>query len=642
MFLKHNGIPARWHNWPWQTQSSFCITETGFGTGLNFLLTWQAWRNYRSQPSTTNTGWLHFTSIEKYPLSRAQLQQTLTLWPQLETFAAALLKDYPLAISGTHYLSWPEDRISLTLHWDDIKTALPQINGPVHAWYLDGFAPTRNPEMWTDDLFLQLRRLSQRDTAQYHNELPATVATFTAAGHIRRRLTGAGFDVKKQPGYGRKHSILAGQFTRHIGPEQPPYFHYKPWLVGSVAAVKEVIVIGAGLAGCSTARALAERGVRVQLLDQQGIAQQGSGNPQGGLYIKLAANDSAIHTSFYLAAYQYALTYLERYLGQATSDNPYWQQCGMLQLAFDSAEAKRQQQLIKKTPLPHAFMQAVSADQASQIACIRLNQGGLFFPQGGWVSPVDLCHKLIDHPNIHFEPLKVSQIQPTTNGWSAVTDNATFTASDLVLATAQDTTKLLPQEHLPIKFIRGQLSFLKAGLINKLNTVISGNSFIIPNKETSHCIGATFDSNDNNPAIEPKDHWFNLSNLSGISPSWQSLIDDYGLSAIQNGRVGFRCSAPDYLPMLGQIPAKPAFLHSFAHLAKDANRIAKTPAPTVKGLWLNLGHGAKGLVSTPLCAELLAAQLTQSSMPVNNSIIEALWPGRFLLRDLIRRKLTVS
>lgn len=638
VFLKSSNIPGRWQSWPWQQHNNFCIVETGFGTGLNFLLTWQAWREHNANSTSKHKGWLHFSSIEKHPLSQEQLQQALALWPQLSDLTAYLLKDYPLPVSGEHYLVWPEERISLTLYWDDIHNALPQISGPVHAWYLDGFAPARNPEMWSDELFNQLRRLSQKNAAQYRNQLPATVATFSAAGRVRRGLLGAGFEVEKQPGYGRKHSILAGVFSRTIGPEQPPYFHHKPWLVSPVTATKQVIVVGAGLAGCSTARALAERGVKVQLLDQHGIAQQGSGNPQGGLYIKLAANDSAIHTRFYLAAYQYALTYLEHHLGKASTDNPYWQQCGMLQLAFDQAEAKRQLQLIKKTPLPSALMHSVSAEEASQLAQIPLEQGGLFFPQGGWVSPVDLCHKLINHPNISFQQTQVTRLQATAHGWGVITADRHLEATDVVLATAYATKNLLPQAYLPIKLIRGQLSFLKAGLINNLNTVISGNSFIIPSKNSTHCIGATFDSNDDNATIEQRDHVFNLNNLSGITQHWQPLINEHGLSAIQSGRVGFRCSAPDYLPMLGQVPVTADFLQSFAHLAKDSKRIAKTPAPLIKGLWLNLGHGAKGLVSTPLCAELLAAQLTQSSNPIGDSMTEALWPGRFLLRDLIRRK----
>ncbi len=639
VFLKNNGIPERWHQWPWQQQNSFCIIETGFGTGLNFLLTWQAWREHQ-QTLANKVGWLHFTSIEKFPLSKEQAQQALALWPQLNDLATLLLKNYPLLISGEHYLVWPDERISLTLYWSDIKDALPQINGPVHAWYLDGFAPARNPEMWCAELFVQMRRLSQKNDAQYHNLLPPTVATFTSAGAVRRDLQGAGFSVCTLQGYGRKREMLAGSFTRSIGPERPPYYWNKPWLVASVQPAKEVFIIGAGLAGCTTARALAERGVKVLIVDQHGIAKQGSGNAQGGLYIKLAANDSAIHTRFHLTAYQFAISFLQHYLGEAKADNSRWQQCGMLQLAFDDAEAKRQQHLLLKTPLPEELAHLVSAAQASALANATLEKGGMFFPQGGWVSPAELCEQLLRHPNISYQQAEVSRLQQTSSGWQAATTEGLFTASDVVLATAYNTKQLLPQAHLPIQFIRGQLSYIKSEIINGLTTVISGNSFITPAKDGVHSIGATFSTNDANPAVEEQDHQFNLNNLSAIAAQWQPAIAKYGLAALQGGRVGFRCTTPDHLPIIGQIADNEAFLQQFAHMAKNSNSIAHAPAPIIKGLWLNLGHGAKGLISTPLCAELLACQITQSATPVSTTLAEALWAGRFLVRDLVRNRVT--
>lgn len=638
VFLKHNGIPERWHNWPWHKQNSFCIIETGFGTGLNFLLTWQTWREYQ-KTQTSKAGWLHFTSIEKFPLSKAQLQQALALWPPLNDLATLLLKNYPLLISGEHYLAWPEERISLTLYWSDIKDALPQISGPVHAWYLDGFAPARNPEMWGEELFLQMRLLSQRQNDQYHNASPATVATFTSAGDVRRGLLGAGFKVSRQQGYGNKREMLAGVFMRATGPERPAYYWHKPWLVSPVAPVKEVIVIGAGLAGCTTARALAERGIKVHVIDRDGIAKQGSGNLQGGLYIKLAANDSAIHTRFHLTAYQFALSFLQHYLGEATTENTRWQQCGMLQLAFNEAEDKRQQQLSKTTPLPEELAHLVSAEQASVLAGISLEKGGMFFPQGGWVSPAELCEQLLMHPNIRFKQSGVSSIQQTRTGWQIETKDGLLAATDIVLATAYDTKKLLPQAHLPIQRIRGQLSYIKPCIVDGLNTVISGNSFITPVKNGVHSIGATFTTDDANPRVEEQDHHFNLNNLGTITAQWQLAINKQGLNAIRGGRVGFRCTTQDHLPIVGQTPDNQAFLERFARMAKNSNDIAKAPAPLLKGLWLNLGHGAKGLVSTPLCAELLANQMTNSSAPVGTDITEALWPGRFLIRDLIRNRL---
>src|SRR5690606_3675385 len=226
VFLQHNGLPQRWQDWPWAQQPAFCIVETGFGTGLNFLLTWDSWLKRGH-----NDGWLHFTSVEKYPLTREQLQQALALWPGLQALSERLQQQWPLPLRGAHHLHWPEERISLTLWFDDVANALPQLSGPVHAWYLDGFAPARNPDMWNDDLFAAMRRLSQRQPQQYDGSVSATIATFTAAGLVRRGLLGAGFSVKRVPGYGRKREMLAGVFNRRCGPEQPPQYLNKPWLL---------------------------------------------------------------------------------------------------------------------------------------------------------------------------------------------------------------------------------------------------------------------------------------------------------------------------------------------------------------------------------------------------------------------------
>lgn len=638
VFLKHNGLPERWLDWPWQQHKGFCIIETGFGTGLNFLMTWQAWRHYQ-QTQTHGTGWLHFTSIEKYPLNKEQLQQALDLWPALHDLAAKLLERYPVLNEGEHCLAWPDERISLTLYWGDIKQALPEINGPVHAWYLDGFAPARNPDMWDETLFAQMRLLSQKQQAQYDNAQPATVATFTAAGLVRRGLQGAGFEVNKPQGYGHKRAMLAGVFKRTLGPERPPYFLHKPWLVSSATTAQEVIVIGAGLAGCTTARALAERGIKVRVIDATGIAKCGSGNPQGGLYIKLAANEKTKDRQFYLNAYQYAIGYLQHYLGSGDQHNPDWQQCGMLQLAFNAAETKRQQQLLATTTVSADIAYPVDAEQASRIAQVELESGGLFFPQGGWVNPSALCKKLLTHPQIDFQTRKVTQLEPLADGWCVHTNTGPMQATDLVLATAYATHTLLPNLDLATQRTRGQLSYIKPEVASQLRTVISGQSFVTPENAGLQCIGATFSKHNDNPEIQAEDHQFNLDKLKALSPQWRPALQQLGLKAIEGGRVGFRCATKDHLPCVGQVPDRDLFIQRFALMARDAKQIAPVAAPNMRGLWLNIGHGAKGLASTPLCAELLACQMTESTAPISNTITEALWPGRFLVRDLIRKRI---
>ncbi|MCD8523239.1 MAG: bifunctional tRNA (5-methylaminomethyl-2-thiouridine)(34)-methyltransferase MnmD/FAD-dependent 5-carboxymethylaminomethyl-2-thiouridine(34) oxidoreductase MnmC [Saccharospirillaceae bacterium] len=639
VFLQHNGLPQRWLGW----QGNFSIIETGFGTGLNFLITWEHWR----QTAKSDTAWLHFTSIEKFPLTLQQLQQALALWPQLSELSAQLFAQYPLPVAGFHRLVWPEERLSLTLIFADVREALPQLSGPVHAWYLDGFAPAKNPQMWSDDLFRAMRRLSQRQPAQYHGEQPASVATFTSAGIVRRGLLGAGFNVKRVPGYGRKREMLAGSFNRRQGPEQSPCFTHSPWLLqqNGLPDEAEVVVIGAGLAGATTARALAERGLKVEVMDATGIAQQASGNPQGGLYVKLAAGDNAIHTDFYLAAFQYALPYMRRYLGAGDADNPYWSQCGVLQLAYDDKEALRQLKFSQTRRLPQELVHPLNQEQASAIAGNRQNTGGLFFPQAGWVSPADLCRILLQHRNIRFTQrqataLETTVLTPATSGWRVrCSDGTSLNSSQLVLACAYAAKTLLPDAYLPLKRIRGQLSYLYAEQAPALTTVLCGRSYMAPPRHGQLCLGATYNLRDEETQLRDSDHQTNLDHLPDFGPQWRDLHQQQEMKLVLGGRVGFRCTTPDYLPMVGAVPQSREFIQSFSGLVHNAKRIPARTAPQYPGLWLNIGHGSRGLASAPLCAELLVQQITGAPLPVALDVAEALWPGRFLLRDMVRRKL---
>lgn len=635
VFLHNNGLPQRWlgRNRP------FRIVETGFGTGLNFLMTWQCWRAH--QDTSCPQRWLHFTSIEKFPMSREQLSRALALWPELADLTPQLLADYPPATGGFHHLSWPQEKISLTLIFADVHDALPQLSGPVHAWYLDGFAPARNPQMWSDDLFRNMRRLSQSHPAQYAGEDVATVATFTSAGLVRRGLLGAGFNIARVPGYGRKREMLAGSFNRRQGPEQPPYVHIRPWLVpprtGSQA---EAIVIGAGIAGATTARALAERGLKVHVIDAAGIAQKGSGNPQGGLYVKLAASDQAVHTDFYLAAYLFALPWIERLLGPGTSDNPHWGQCGVLQLAYDDKEAQRQRKFLSARPLPDSLVRAVDRDEASEISGSEQASGGLFYPAAGWASPVDLCQTLLNHANIRFSQSEVHTISQSAGGlWQLTTDTGVLQCETLVVASAYQAANLLPQAWLPVKSIRGQLSYLHAAEMPPLNTVSCGHSYMAPPRNGRLCLGATYNLKDDETALRDSDHQTNLDHLPDFGPQWAANAAGQGLALVSGGRVGFRCTTPDYLPMVGPVADARAFVEHFGDMVRNAKVIPAREAPHLAGLYLNIGLGSRGLASAPLCAELLAAQICGDGLPLSLGIYEALWPGRFTLRDMVRRKL---
>ncbi|TNE79021.1 MAG: FAD-dependent oxidoreductase, partial [Gammaproteobacteria bacterium] len=274
VFLQHNGLPQRWQD---STPRLFTIGETGFGTGLNFLTAASAWLQ---QVKDANAR-LHFVSAEKYPLSKPDLQQALSLWPELSGLAAELIEQYPPPVAGIHRLYLADQRIVLTLLYGDagdMFTSLKSSDHPlfhrssnprIDAWFLDGFAPAKNPSMWNDELFQAIADLSGPGT---------TFSTFTAAGIVRRGLQAVGFDVQKVQGFGHKRDMLCGQMAEPIIEAttaqdwQPASYnakHQPPWyLAPQVNRPESVLVLGGGIAGCASARALAERGIPVTLIER--------------------------------------------------------------------------------------------------------------------------------------------------------------------------------------------------------------------------------------------------------------------------------------------------------------------------------------------------------------------------------------
>ena len=187
VFLAHNQLKQRWENF---TQDHFTITETGFGTGLNFLCAWKLWREIAAPNAR-----LHFISTEKYPLNIHDLQKALSLWPSLKALSDALIQQYPLVSKAWHRLIFDEGRVMLTLLIGDANASLPKLKGVVDAWFLDGFSPAKNPNMWQTSLFEEMATHSHSET---------TFATFTSAGDIRRGIQNAGFQVSKASGFGEK------------------------------------------------------------------------------------------------------------------------------------------------------------------------------------------------------------------------------------------------------------------------------------------------------------------------------------------------------------------------------------------------------------------------------------------------------
>ena len=659
----------------------FTIGETGFGSGLNFLCAWNLF--VRTAPPDAR---LHVLSTELHPFEADEFAEALSPWTELAPLASELCAQLVSLPPAWHRCVFADGRVTLTLLVGDARETLREADAAVDAWFLDGFSPARNPDIWSDAVIAQVARLSRPGS---------TCSTWSVAGDVRRRLRAAGFIVKRAPGFGTKRSMLRGEFAGGVGtdasatiaavsidPVIDPVIdsvidpvivpgtiafdaagtrparaatasarHVAPWLQRPPARrdSRTAIVIGGGLAGTSAAASLAARGLRVTLVDRHAaLAAEASGNAQGVLYIKPSPHGTAL-TALSLAGVSFALRELVRRL---PADGTAWSQCGVVVLAHDSAEADRHAQLAA-LGWPSSFVRAVDAGAAAHLAGIALPSGGLFYPAAGWVHPPALCASLAHDPRIDLRlGWTVDTLtRDAADGWTVTnTTRDTLHADVVVVASALDTTRLPALAHLPLKPIRGQITMVPATEAStRLATVLCGESYVAPARNGRHCLGATFDVGDAATDLRAADDVANLDALRALAPA---LSDAIGTSAgddtprarpaddnrTRSSRAAVRVVTPDYLPIAGAALDADRFRERFAALARDATTRFDEPAPWLPGLFVSTGHGSRGLVTAPIAGELIAALVTGEPLPLPTNVVQALATGRFLARDLKRRQ----
>ncbi|WRH91137.1 bifunctional tRNA (5-methylaminomethyl-2-thiouridine)(34)-methyltransferase MnmD/FAD-dependent 5-carboxymethylaminomethyl-2-thiouridine(34) oxidoreductase MnmC [Pseudomonas fluorescens] len=620
VFLEQNRLAERFTALP--ADGRLVIGETGFGTGLNFLCAWQLFEQHAVAGAR-----LHFVSVEKYPLSPADLKRALALWPELKPLADQLLTHYVAIHQGFQRITLANGRVTLTLLIGDALEQLPQLDAQIDAWFLDGFAPAKNPDMWTAELFVELARLAAPGS---------TISTFTSTGWVRRLLNAAGFKMKRTPGIGHKWEILRGEFLGWPAEVAPPVPD-KPWFARPAPTVGErrALVIGAGLAGCATASSLAARGWQVTLLERHAaVAQEASGNPQGVLYLKLSAHGTAL-SQLIVSGFGYTRRLLET-LQRGTD----WDDCGVLQLAFNAKEAERHAQLAEA--FPEDLLQWLDQPQAQARAGVGVSHGGLYYPEAGWVHPPALCQAQAAQPNIELlSHCQALQLRKVDDQWQALDgERLLASAPVVVLAGAAEIKRFAQSAELPLKRIRGQITRLaETTESHALSTVVCAEGYVAPARLGEHTLGASFDFNSDDLTPTTAEHVGNLAMLEEISSDLVARlhISEQPVDNLQ-GRAAFRCTSPDYLPIVGPLADREAFLEAYAALSKDARQVPDIACPWLDGLYINSGHGSRGLITAPLSGELLAAWLDNEPLPLPRSVAEACHPNRFALRQLIRGK----
>ena len=626
VFLDHNRLAERFAALENHPSSLFTIIETGFGTGLNFSLTLALWQ--RCAPAQAR---LRYISIEKHPLTLDDLRRAYQHWPGLNKVAEQWLTVYPPLFPGRHICP-VGNNVELWLALQDVSEALDELHGSLHpqhrqaqtvadAWFLDGFAPSKNPAMWQPALFQAMAELSGTGTS---------FATFTAAGIVKRGLAEVGFVVNKVAGFGRKRNMLCGHFEpiQTLPLPVTPKGHNATWyLPPQKAGANTVAILGAGVAAATLANALAVRGLKVSVFEKASeIAQNGSGNKQGVIYAKLSHRDE-LSARFVTSALHFAHHYYLPWFKEGTLlPGRDGDMCGVAHLLDSDNQALRETFAASPT-----FVSFHNIDDASQRVGAPLSKPAMLVHAGGWLYPRAFCQAAFAHPNIQLH-LNYEAQQPvkTAAGWEIA--GQTFDA--VVVATGSQLEGMV--DYLPIKPIRGQVSHIQStGALTRLTMALCDKGYIAPAMDGQHCIGASFNLGLNDLALRQQDHRDNLDNLAqaiaGLAPELPSDAD-------LDGRAAFRGTSPDYLPLVGGVVDPVRFCEDFAELGKDATREVSQNDSYHEGLYCLLGLGSKGLTYAPLCAEHLASLICGEASPLPLSQQLALNPNRFLLRAIIKNK----
>lgn len=572
VFLQGCGLPEGW-----QGREEYTVAETGFGTGLNFLALWQLWRAHRPSENAQLT----FVSFEGYPLRGEDARRALSAWPELAAEAERLLAAWPGPARGVRYIAFPEDGVHLILHLGDIRAMLPDAIFSADAWFLDGFSPAKNAEMWEGWLYPEIAARSAPG---------ARVGTFTVAGAVRRGLAEAGFDVTKAAGHGRKRERLEARMTT-----PPPRPADTLGLRPPAAPAHRVAVLGAGIAGAALAHALLARGVEAAVFDPSGEPASGaSGNPLALVMPRLDAGDTA-EAALLLDAYLAARRAYGGLEGAELSD--------VVQRPRNATEATRFEKLLADPPLPLEDMEA-------------LRGGGLLHKRALVIRPRRIVADLLAGARcVLGAPFEVDLAARRVNG-------DTFDA--VILANGMAAAGLAPG--LPLEARLGQVDYLDGRVAAPASAIACGTYAIASG--TERLWGATFErlAGAFLPEGTPEARAENLEGVQKLSPWW---VRDAKEAEVRS-RASLRATTPDRLPLIGAVPDFHAAEALFEPMKKG--RRVDADAPLLDGVYVAGGYGARGFTWAPWAAEVLAARLAGAAPPAALSALRAVSPMRFVLR----------
>ena len=557
----------------------FCVGETGFGTGLNILTLWQLWQSVRPD----NHSHLHVISVEKFPLSKADLIRALSVWDELKPLADKLVQQYPLPIAGCHRLSFPEERFSIDLWLGDAQDIFPSIpkTQSVNAWFLDGFAPSCNPDMWQENVLNHIVRLSEYGT---------TFASFSVAGILKRGLKQHGIQISRPRGFGHKREMLKAIWLDCPDQENPEaeLLQELPAALPETTQLKQrqIAIIGAGIAGLTTAWAFAQRGHQVMIFEQNEPLSGASGNPLALLNPKLCPIDQA-HEHLMTLSWQHALNFYSRFKA--------FRAIQVEQIAIKNAD--------ELLGLEQQYPESVfGTAHSSPNQTLETHYPSLILQQAGAVSPHVLRDEILKHSNISIKKAKVSRLRPKATQTEIWQDQDLISVADHVIVCCAKQSAALFENYPVLKPIRGQVSWVNNTIQPlALNQAYSYGGYCMQLDDSQLILGASFYPNRDDSDVLAEDHVHNYELIHSVFPQYAEQLPSID---IWQGRASIRAQSSDYFPLVGKIESN-SEIYTFA------------------------GLGSKGFLFAPLCSEILAALVLGELCPAPQSLLSKLNPLRF-------------
>lgn len=574
VFLAGIGAPGCWRG-----RARFVIGEAGFGAGLNFLVTCAAFLD------TPGSGRLHYLAIENRPFDAADLARVHAGFPEAPGLAGELRRLWPPPLQGVHRLVLAGGRVHLLLAFGEATEMLAHLEARVDAWYLDGFAPDRNPAMWSPALAREIARLSAPG---------ARLASFSVAGSVRRAFSEAGFRVERVPGHGAKRARLVGEMAAPplIAPRGMPWFDLPVPRPGPVA------IVGGGIAGASLAAACRDLGLEAGIV----APEERDALPAAAF---LPRPDIGPHAP-------------GRMLLQAMFDalrchgdgEGVWQaeRGALVPLGTPQALA-RGETVLARLGLGDSRLRMLDPGEASALLGHDLAVPALLWSEGGAIDVAAALRRLAG-PTRHSIG-RVAELRPTTEGWRLIDDHgATLCEAANVVIAAGPASAALSGAALPgLGAQPGTLDLLPPD--DRPLRLLGGGGFLSPTVATPR---GPLRIRAGTPPVGPA--------LPAPLARWH----------------GVRAVTRDHLPLAGPLPDFAAFAADYAAAARDGRKHG-LPAPALRpGLFVLTGLGARGFQHATLMAASVAAAIAGTPQPLERAQREAVHPARIFMRDLIRRR----